>query len=65
MSRNPTEKVKRAIDMLRANPTMTRYRAALNVGVTPSALYNSQACKKLFQQCNKENELDVDAKIRK
>lgn len=50
MSRNPTEKVKRAIDMLRANPTMTRYRAALNVGVTAGALYNSKACNQMMQE---------------
>lgn len=50
MSARQTEEVRRAIAMLRENPTMTRYQAAKANGLTPSALYNSRECKELFQQ---------------
>jgi hypothetical protein len=50
MSARQTDKVRNAIAMLRADPTLTRYQAAKANGLTPSALYNSRECKELFQQ---------------
>jgi hypothetical protein len=42
------QEVTDAIAALRADPTLTRYQAALRFKITPGALYNSLACKKLF-----------------
>jgi hypothetical protein len=48
MALPPTEAVMRAIEMMRADPKLTRYKAAKTVGVTPGALYNSAACRELM-----------------
>lgn len=45
-----SEQVKRAIAQLRADPTLTRYQAAKQNGLTAGALYNSIECKKLMQE---------------
>lgn len=54
MSARQTEEVRRAIAMLRENPTMTRYQAAKANGLTPSALYNSRECRELMAQRNEK-----------
>lgn len=55
MGARQSEQVTRAIELLRADPKMTRYQAAKQVGVTAGALYNSIACRQLMAQRQKEN----------
>jgi hypothetical protein len=57
VSARQSEQVARAIAMLRADPTLTRYQAAKANGLTPSALYNSRECRELMAQrdAKKEN----------
>jgi hypothetical protein len=50
MSARQTDKVRNAIAMLRADPTLTRYQAAKANGLTPSALYNSRECRELMRK---------------
>lgn len=50
MGARQSEQVTRAIELLRADPKMTRYQAAKATGVTPGALYNSIACRQLMAQ---------------
>lgn len=45
-----TAEVARAIEMLRADPKLTRYAAAKANGITPAALYNSKRCRELMEQ---------------
>lgn len=50
MSNRPTEAVERAIEMMRADPKLTRYKAARAAGITPGALYNSAMCREFMKE---------------
>lgn len=55
MGMRQSPEVTRAIELLRADPKLTRYQAAKKTGITPGALYNSIACRELMAERTKEN----------